>query len=92
MSRPEGLPKTGGRLPGTPNKRTLELAAKLEEHGIDPLAEIAAALPDLTSERRIEVMLALLPFLFPKRKAIALAIETDEPSESRLIIDMGSTD
>jgi len=33
MSRPIGLPKTGGRTKGTPNKRTLEFRAILEEAG-----------------------------------------------------------
>ena len=33
MSRPKGIPKTGGRQKGTPNKRTLELMDVLEAAG-----------------------------------------------------------
>ena len=31
MSRPSGLPKTGGRQKGTPNRRTMELQERIEE-------------------------------------------------------------
>ena len=43
MSRPKGLPKTGGRKPGTPNKATTELqglARQYTEHAIKVLAMI----------------------------------------------------
>lgn len=48
MSRPRGLPKTGGRQPGTPNKTTASVKAALEEcfeklGGVEALAEWAAA-------------------------------------------------
>lgn len=35
--RKPGTPKTGGRKKGTPNKRTLEVAQRLEELGSDPI-------------------------------------------------------
>lgn len=37
MSRNPGLPKTGGRSAGTPNKRSLEARQRIEELGFDPI-------------------------------------------------------
>lgn len=41
MPKPKGSPKTGGRRAGTPNKRTAEINAKLEELGVDPIEGMA---------------------------------------------------
>lgn len=37
LPRPKGLPKTGGRLLGTPNKKTELVAKKLAKLGCDPI-------------------------------------------------------
>lgn len=37
MAKPAGAPKSGGRKPGTPNKRTAETIAKVEASGVTPL-------------------------------------------------------
>ena len=44
MARPKGLPKTGGRAPGTPNKETRSVRAAVQEAfdnmgGIDGLSD-----------------------------------------------------
>ena len=39
--RPIGLPKTGGRQKGTPNRDTLALTEKLAAISCDPLMELA---------------------------------------------------
>jgi hypothetical protein len=70
MPRPHGTPKTGGRKSGTPNRRTGQLADQLAALGLDVPAEIAKALPDLNAELRVKVLMDLMTFLFPKRKAI----------------------
>lgn len=41
MAKPPGSPKTGGRQPGTPNKRTREVADKLAALNCDPITAIA---------------------------------------------------
>lgn len=38
--RPPGLPKTGGRTKGTPNRSTLALREKLASLGCDPTDEL----------------------------------------------------
>lgn len=40
--RPPGLPKTGGRQRGTPNKATVDVAEKLAALGCDPLKILAS--------------------------------------------------
>jgi hypothetical protein len=79
MSRPEGLPKTGGRARGTPNRKTLEVTAKLYRLGCDPilgLAEIAMS-PDSAPELRVRCYAELAGHIHAKRRAVELASEDD---------------
>ena len=73
MSRPSGLPKTGGRKKGTPNKRTLALMDQLELlafNPVDELAKIVRTQEPLDAKVRADICLELISYLFPKRKAI----------------------
>ena|SRR5664279_2797895 len=74
MSRPEGLPKTGGRERGTPNKRTLDLAHKLDALGCDPIAGLAgiAMAAETAPELKVRCYAELAQYVHAKRKAIAL--------------------
>lgn len=71
MPRPKGLPKTGGRVRGTPNKKTDELARKLAKLGCDPIEGMAliAIDPDHAPELRVRCYIELAQYLYPKRKA-----------------------
>nr|BAH89625.1 hypothetical protein [uncultured bacterium]BAH90129.1 hypothetical protein [uncultured bacterium] len=66
--------KTGGRQKGTPNKRTEALAEALEEHGCDPVAALVRIAQDAETPRelRARILSDLLPYLYPRRKAIEL--------------------
>ena len=44
VGRPKGLPKTGGRQKGTPNKPTFDLRALVTADGITPLGYMLAVL------------------------------------------------
>lgn len=66
MPRPAGLLKTGGRQKGTPNKRTEAFVLKLDELNLDVLEEIVAALPELPTEKRVQILIALLPYRYSK--------------------------
>lgn len=70
MSRPQGLSKTGGRRKGTPNRKTVELADQLLANGIDVVTELVKTLPDLDAKDKANILLNLMNFLHPKRKAI----------------------
>ena len=69
--------RTGGRKPGTPNKRTAEVAALLEELGCEPIEGMAriamneAHPPELRGRMYAE----LAQYLYPKRKALDLRDE-----------------
>jgi hypothetical protein len=80
MSFESGREKTGGRQAGTPNKRTLHLIEILEEYGINLPAKIFELLPTLLPEKQIDVLMQLLAYVYPKRKA--LEIEGSLLSES----------
>lgn len=68
-----GHPKVGGRKAGVPNKETNDLKERLEICGFDPVKEIGVLLPQLAPEKRVDVMLNLLGYLYPKRKAVEIA-------------------
>jgi len=75
--RPAGLPKTGGRKKGTPNKATLNIAEKLEALGWDPLEGLAQIAMNLknTPELRARCHLEAMSYLYPKRRPIDSAVE-----------------
>jgi hypothetical protein len=73
MQKLAGTRKTGGRKKGTPNRRTNQLVDQLAKLNLDIPAEIAKVLPDLEPEARAKVLMDLMSFLFPKRKAIELS-------------------
>jgi hypothetical protein len=68
MGKPMGLPKTGGRTKGTPNKRTIGFGETLEARGINLLDEILNQAARLSGREKMKVYLDLLPYQFPKRK------------------------
>lgn len=70
MSRPIGLPKTGGRIKGTPNLRTLVLRESLNKVQFDVVQELCELYPQLEPEMRAKVLLSFLPYLFPKPESV----------------------
>jgi hypothetical protein len=83
----------GGRAPGTPNKRTTELVERLAELDCDPLEGLAAiaADPNTDAALRARVYADLLPYLFPKRKAVELSGHDNSPIEVRWIGEIKRT-
>ena len=79
MAKSIGSIKTGGRVAGTPNKRTLSLIEKLDSLGIDPVIEIIEHYSTLEAKEKITVMMNLLPYILPKRKPIEVI---EQPFES----------
>lgn len=75
MSKPLGSEKTGGRKKGTPNKKTIGLENALANHNIDLVEQIAQVLPQLALDKRADVLLNMMSYLFPKRKAIELTAD-----------------
>jgi hypothetical protein len=72
IGRPPGLPKTGGRKKGTPNRATLTLREILLASGCDPGAGIAkiAEDPENPVTVRLQAYALLMPYYHPKLKPI----------------------
>ena len=64
--------KTGGRVAGTPNRRTVEVMDRLEALGCDPIEGMARIAMDMTTpvEVRARMFAELAGYVAPKRKAI----------------------
>ena len=72
--RPKGLPKTGGRVKGTPNKKTSAVLEIVEASGYSPinrLLEMAQeAYDEGNEEREIAIIGRLMPYVYAQRKPI----------------------
>ena len=87
MPRPVGLPKTGGRTRGTPNKKTQAVDRKLAKLGCDPIEGLAKIALDTETEAslRVRCFTELAQYVYPKRKAVDL--ETGEDSPLRVTVE-----
>ncbi len=90
MSRPMGIPKSGGRKKGTPNKKTVDLESALKNAGIDVVAELGKTLPVLSDDVKIKVLIELMSFLYPKRKAVEFSEHNQGQTKSISIEFVGS--
>jgi len=63
--RPIGLPKTGGRKKGTPNRATLTLQERLEAVDCDPLLELARIAMNANNpiEIRVRCLSEIAPYV-----------------------------
>lgn len=77
---PKGHKRYGGRAKGTPNKRTEELQDFFDSKGMFIPEMIVEKLHLLDDEKQIDVLLDLMPYLYPKRKAIEHSGEIEMPS------------
>lgn len=79
----KGKPKTGGRLKGTPNKRTQAVDQILdlcEKRGFDPFeALIEMAQVEENSAVRMTAIKELCNYIMPKKQAIAHSGEISNP-------------
>lgn len=65
----KGGPKTGGRRPGTPNKRQSVLELCLQ-HGLDPFEGMIKIAKDETNSRAFDALKELCQYIEPKKKAL----------------------
>lgn len=68
MPRPKGLPKTGGRQNGTPNKKTIYLSDALLDNTLDVPKKIIELLPQLSAEKQADILIKIMPYLFKNIK------------------------
>jgi hypothetical protein len=69
--------KTGGRVVGTPNRRTVELLERLEALGCDPIEGMVRIAMDASSplELRGRMYAELASYVHPKRRAVEVRAE-----------------
>jgi len=78
--------KTGGRVAGTPNRRTEELVTRLEALGVDPVSGLALIAQDPTAslDLRARVQMELLGYMYPKRRALDVSAPTQQAVSIRI--------
>jgi len=69
--------KTGGREQGTPNVLTREMRAILKSIVSKELATIPETLEKMGPDKRLDVILKLLPYVLPKIEPVPM--QTGEP-------------
>ena len=91
MPRPKGLPKSGGRNKGTPNKVTAKREAEIAASGLTPLDYMLGimrsqhpenASPEIIQAReelRFEAAKAAAPYVHPRLQSTTLAGDPDKP-------------
>jgi hypothetical protein len=75
--------KTGGREKGTPNKVTRELRETLKATLANELEQIPELLNELSTEKRLDYLMKLLPYVLPKVQSIEM--NKGEPSDEWIL-------
>ena len=79
MGRPKGLPRTGGRVKGTPNKATADIKALARVHTAAAMKELARLALEAESERaRVAAIKELFDRGFGKASQL-LGSDPDNP-------------
>lgn len=69
MGRPKGLPKTGGRQKGTPNKvNRVGFKDALDDAGFNLIDELVQTLKQIPPTSRIHYLCEIIKFLYPTVK------------------------
>jgi hypothetical protein len=90
--RPKGIPKTGGRKAGTPNKIRSRAAELMNEYGFDPLRGMMAIASDPKNDLAIRARMyaELAQYAYPKLRQVehsgpgggAIAVEVTDPYDA----------
>jgi hypothetical protein len=77
-------PVGSGRKRGSRNKRTTDLNDVFERLDFNVPEQIVALLPELPAEKRVDTMLELMNFVYPKRKAVENTVAQDPRSAQEI--------
>ena len=83
VGRPAGLPKTGGRKAGTPNRSSLVLREKLAELGCDPILELVNIAKGAQTEvsLRVQIYSSFMRHTYPSLKSMTVDENEISPDE-----------
>ena len=91
MARPVGLPKTGGRQKGTPNKNSEIIEAACSRNNYSPVEELieVAQAAKLNGDLILRYKCAseLMNYLYPKRKAVEILEPQEDKGPQKLVIE-----
>lgn len=92
--KPKGLPKTGGRVKGTPNRQTLSIEQKCIERNCDPISVFIDMVLSTDKSDRYMGAKELSQYLYPKRKSIELSLKDISTEELAAEVEarLGSKD
>jgi hypothetical protein len=79
--------KTGGRVAGTPNQRTVEVSDLLDSLACNPIEGMARIAMDEKHppELRGRMYAELAQYVYPKRKSVELAGDTENPLQMQIM-------
>ena len=74
MPKPKGAQKSGGRAPGTPNRKTAETQAAVEASGMTPLEYMLTIMRDVGQDeaRRLNAASMAAPYVHAKLSSIEM--------------------
>lgn len=73
MPRPKGLPKTGGRVAGTPNKVKYDLRQKIKDFADENFDEVIEAWRSIDDPKdKLKAYVDLCTYALPKLQAVQL--------------------
>lgn len=76
MARIKGSPKTGGRMKGTPNKKSVDIQQQLEDLGCNPIEQMALLAKKAQEEGDNalagQMLKELAQYVAPKRKSVEM--------------------
>lgn len=67
--------KSGGRKKGTPNKKTIELKEFFDSADVCLPEMVLDLIPKLNDSKKVDTLLRLMEFIYPKRKAVEVTNE-----------------
>lgn len=85
--RPKGLPRTGGRQKGTPNKVTLERESVIAASGLTPLDYMLSVLraEETSPEDRKWAAQSAAPYVHPRLSSIEANLKGEVTVRSKLL-------
>jgi hypothetical protein len=90
FQRGQKKPLGSGRKRGTPNKKTQHLSEALDSLGLNVPERLIQLLPQLSSERQVDVLLEILGYLYPRRKALEVSAERVNDVGPQVIVSLPS--
>ena len=79
MAFEPGRQKTGGRKPGTPNRKTSEIRETLHSIMDEEIQHLPELLKALEPAKRIEAVIRLMPYVMPRIQAETDGAQNYEP-------------